>query len=78
MARILAWDQLRSAGRHGSASVDEWIAFVRGRRTWRRALLEQARRCAREVVDDWNVYAAAYDKGAFGQPSAGMKALTRR
>ena len=78
MARVLAWDQLRSAGRHGSATVDEWIAFIGGRRAWRRVLLEQARRCARQVVDDWSIYAAAYDKGAFGQPSTGMKALTRR
>ncbi len=66
MAECLAWAQLRSSGRSGSAIADELIDFTRGAK-WRRQLMEVARHCAAEVETDWQVYCAAYDQGAFAQ-----------
>lgn len=64
MAQCLAWAQLRSSGRGGSADADELIDFAQGRK-WRRQLMEVARHCAAEVDGDWKVFCAAYDAGAF-------------
>ncbi|MGO4390836.1 DUF2252 domain-containing protein [Variovorax sp. M-6] len=64
MAQCLAWAQLRSSGRSGSANADELIDFAQGRK-WRRQLMEVARHCAAEVDGDWKVFCAAYDAGAF-------------
>jgi uncharacterized protein (DUF2252 family) len=64
MAKCLAWAQLRSSGRSGSASADELIDFAQGRK-WRRQLMEIARHCAAQVESDWKLFAAAYDAGAF-------------
>jgi uncharacterized protein (DUF2252 family) len=68
MAQCLAWAQLRSSGREGSATADELIDFAQGRK-WRRQLIEVARHCAAEVESDWKVFAAAYDAGAFAAPA---------
>jgi uncharacterized protein (DUF2252 family) len=64
MGQCLAWAQLRSSGRAGSACADELIEF--GSRTkWRAKLIELARHAAAQVEADWPVYAAAYDDRAF-------------
>lgn len=62
MANVLAWSQLRSSGRKGSACADELIEFGE-KRKWRSRLLEVAQACARGVSDDWQAYARAYDAG---------------
>ncbi|MFI5235983.1 MAG: DUF2252 family protein, partial [Gemmatimonadales bacterium] len=64
MAQTVAWAHLRSGGRQGSAITDEWIAFAeRGAMT--AELLAYARYYASVVQRDWQVFAKAYDRGAF-------------
>jgi uncharacterized protein (DUF2252 family) len=64
MARLLAWAQLRSSGRGGSASADELVDF--GRRTkWRRKLIEASSDCAAQVLRDVQEFNAAFDDGEF-------------
>jgi uncharacterized protein (DUF2252 family) len=63
MAQCVAWAQLRSSGRQGSAIADELIEFGLTRK-WRKGLLHAAHACADQVTKDWAVYAQAYDDGA--------------
>jgi hypothetical protein len=55
MGRLLAWDQLRSTGRQGSAIADELIAFG-GERDLRKGMVDLAVQCTRRVVADWKDY----------------------
>ena len=55
MGEALAWAQLRSASREGSASLDELIAFGRSH-TWREAVLEYARLYAGRTVRHWREF----------------------
>jgi uncharacterized protein (DUF2252 family) len=64
MGETVAWAELRCSGRDGSEIADELIAFGT-RRRWKKDLMAAARECAVQLVDDWNVYAAAYDERAF-------------
>jgi len=64
MGNIVAWAQLRSAGRQGSAIADELIAFGEGKK-WKKQLLDAAQDCAAQVRKDWQTYSKAYDAGAF-------------
>ena len=62
--RMVAWAQLRGAGRDGSAIPDELIDF--GRRTkWKEQLLSASQDCAEQVRRDSMVYDAAWDDGVF-------------
>ena len=64
MAQNLAWAQLRSGGRDGSAIADQLISFgLDGK--WKKPLLEVAELCSAQVVKDWHVYAQAFDDQAF-------------
>jgi uncharacterized protein (DUF2252 family) len=64
MASVTAWSHLRSGGRDGSATIDEWIAFARDPR-WIRGVLAHARRARTQTLKDFAEYSAAYDAGAF-------------
>ena len=64
MGRAVAWAQLRSSGRQGSASADELIDFAEGRK-WREKLLAAAEAMAVRTRQDAATFAAAYDDGAF-------------
>lgn len=64
MGEVVAWAQLRSSGRQGSAIADELIDFA-GRGDWRVRLLEAAEHAASQVEEDWRVFAGAYRDGAF-------------
>jgi uncharacterized protein (DUF2252 family) len=64
MAKLLAWAQLRSAGREGSDIADELIDFGR-RSKWKARVLDASIECAGQVRRDWSTYAAAYDDGAY-------------
>lgn len=64
LARCLAWDQLRSSGRQGSATIDELIAFA-GKRKWKRQVPLAAAAMAAQVKADWTRYSTAYDAGQF-------------
>lgn len=65
LARCLAWAQLRSSGREGSANADALIAFA-GKKKWRRQVAQAGAAMAAQVTADWAGYASAYDAGAFG------------
>jgi len=57
MARLQAWDQLRSSGRQGSANADSLIAF--GQSThWHGPVLDYACHYATQVVADWENFVA--------------------
>jgi uncharacterized protein (DUF2252 family) len=63
MAGIVAWAQLRSSGRAGSATADELVEFGQ-RAKWRRKLLDASSACAGQVLRDAETFNAAYDSGA--------------
>ncbi len=65
MGRLVAWGQLRGAGRQGSADADALIEFGASRKSWEDELLASARACARQTTRDWESYAAAYDAHKF-------------
>lgn len=72
MGRLLAWAQLRSAGRQGSAPADALIDFGQ-RKKWPDRLLDVAQDLALQVRRDAAVFDAAFDAGAFapaGPPGA--------
>jgi uncharacterized protein (DUF2252 family) len=64
MGKLVAWSQLRSSGRQGSATADELIAFGEKAR-WPRQLREAAQESTKQVRRDWKTYCKAYDLGAF-------------
>jgi uncharacterized protein (DUF2252 family) len=66
MGEIVAWAQLRSTGREGSATADELIEFG-ARKEWRENLIGAAQECVAELKKDWKVFAQAYDDGTFAQ-----------
>ena len=63
MGRLVAWAQLRSAGREGSAIADALIAFGL-RKKWKEKLLVASRSCAAQVRKDAATFNRAYDSGA--------------
>jgi uncharacterized protein (DUF2252 family) len=64
LGRLLAWAQLRSAGREGSAIADELMDFGR-RRKWKAALLLASKDSAAQVLSDATTFNRAWDDGAF-------------
>jgi len=64
MGQIVAWGQLRSSGRQGSANADELIDFAT-RPKWQGKLLATSRECAQRVEQDATTFAHAYDDGVF-------------
>jgi len=60
MGSVVAWAHLRSSGRQGSASADQWIAFGADTNNWRAPLLEYAQFYAQRVVEDWETFSAAF------------------
>ncbi len=64
MGRLLAWAQLRSAGRQGSAPADALIDFGL-RKKWPDRLMDIAQDLAQQVRRDAVVFDAAFDAGAF-------------
>jgi len=58
MGQILAWAQLRSSGRQGSANADELITFMQERK-WKTTLLNLATETAEAVEKDWEEYCAS-------------------
>ncbi len=64
MAILTASAQLRSAGRQGSAVVDELIGFGYNSH-WHDALLNHAKAYAKQVKKDYKQYLSDYKKGAF-------------
>ncbi|MGJ7609567.1 MULTISPECIES: DUF2252 domain-containing protein [unclassified Variovorax] len=63
MGQLVAWAQLRSAGRQGSAVADVLVDYGGSAKSWRNDLLEAAHECAAQVEKDWKAYSAAFDAG---------------
>ncbi|MCX6068844.1 MAG: DUF2252 family protein, partial [Chloroflexi bacterium] len=63
MAQLLAWGELRSAGRSGSAIADELIDFG-GKAALKASLLNYAAQYAKQVQKDYGLFISAYDDGA--------------
>ncbi|WP_076591474.1 DUF2252 domain-containing protein [Herminiimonas arsenitoxidans] len=72
MGECVAWAQLRSSGREGSAIADTLIDFS-GRKKWRNNLLSICHELADQVQDDWRTYCEAYDAGLFGPGEDSLK-----
>lgn len=64
LGQLVAWAQLRSSGRKGSAMADELIEFG-AKHKWRGRLLALAEHCAAQLDKDWQTYCEAFDDGAF-------------
>ncbi|HMA35678.1 MAG TPA: DUF2252 family protein [Chloroflexia bacterium] len=62
LGAILAWDQVRSSGRQGSAPTDDLIAFARAPQ-WHAALRDYATSYRERVERDYATFCAAYDAG---------------
>jgi len=60
MGELVAWAQLRSGGRQGSATADEWLAFGAAADSWRAPLLDYAQAYAQQVRQDWQDFSAGY------------------
>ena len=57
MGQVVAWSHLRSGGRQGSATADQWIDFS-AENAWVGAILEFATEYSRQVERDWREFAA--------------------
>jgi uncharacterized protein (DUF2252 family) len=68
MAQVVAWGQLRAAGRRGASSVDELSAFGLEVAAWCDPLLALAQEARIRTEADWQTFSLAYDAGAFGEP----------
>lgn len=68
MAQVLAWDELRSSGRQGSATTDELIEFGKSA-SWAQPLLAYARDYAGIVRRDWKEFSRAFDDGGVSDKS---------
>jgi uncharacterized protein (DUF2252 family) len=55
MGRILAWDQLRAAGRSGSANADTLIRFAQAD-DWSTEMLATASEMSRATVQQWEIF----------------------
>lgn len=60
LGRLVAWSQLRSSGRDGSASADEWIDFGK-REKWKGRLLDASLDFASRTERDHAEFSAAFD-----------------
>lgn len=68
LGEIVAWDQLRSSGRQGSAIADTLIAF--GSDTaWHKPLLDYAHSYSEQVKADYATFCATFDKAEFAPAS---------
>jgi len=68
MGQLIAWAQLRSAGRQGSAAADALVDFGGSAKSWGGDLLAAAHACAAQVRSDWKDYCEAFDAGAMALP----------
>lgn len=60
MAGVVAWGQLRSSGRQGSAIADDLIAFAQDAASWHPLVLDYARSYAFQVEADYQIFEAAW------------------
>jgi hypothetical protein len=58
MGTLLAWDQLRAAGRGGAANADALIDFAKGE-AWTPAILDVAEAMTKTTQQQWEVFRSA-------------------
>ena len=68
--RLLAYAQLRSAGRQHAANADSLMAYG-AKIKWRDSLAQAAMLCAERSGADWSEFCASFDAGAFRLGSSG-------
>jgi uncharacterized protein (DUF2252 family) len=62
MGKLVAWGHLRSGGRQGSATIDTLMTFA-SQATWHKPLLDYAISYSAQVVQDWQRFREAYERG---------------
>lgn len=62
MGQLVAWGQLRSGGLQGSATLDTLMGFAH-QPGWQQPLLAYALRYSAHVVQEWQQFCEAFDKG---------------
>jgi uncharacterized protein (DUF2252 family) len=67
LAQVVAWGELRSAGRQGADDAHDLISFA-SKSKWQNLLLAYAHHYAQTVKQDYAEFCQAYDKGLFGLP----------
>jgi uncharacterized protein (DUF2252 family) len=65
MASILAWNNLRTTGRQGSATADELIAFAANKKTLEKKLMTYATAYSKKIDLYHQEYRTAFKAGAF-------------
>ncbi len=66
IAKVIAWDQLHSAGHNGSATASELMDFAQVSH-WQDVLLKYAQYYATQVEEDYREFRAAFESGFFAQ-----------
>ena len=64
MGHTVAWGQLRSAGRQGSAIADKLMNYAQGKK-WQSQLLASLQDLANQTMLYAATFTSAYDEGAF-------------
>lgn len=72
MARLLAYAQLRSAGRKGSSNADELINFAQQAELWKTQLLKYTYNYAQQVEQDYQSFCKSY-AATMANPSKASK-----
>src|SRR5579859_2995554 len=62
MGEVVAWGEMRSTGRQGSAIADDLIRFGNDNK-WPKAIVTYGKKYASQVADDYRAYCEAYDRG---------------
>lgn len=75
MARLIAYAQLRSAGRKGSSTADELINFAEQAELWKTQLLKYTYNYAQQVEQDYQSFCKSYAEYRTEQKTVLSKAL---
>jgi uncharacterized protein (DUF2252 family) len=62
MGKLVAWGHIRSGGRQGSATTDTLMTYA-AQAAWHKPLLDYAMSYSAQVVQDWQRFCEAYERG---------------
>ena len=63
IAKVIAWGQLRSAGRQGAADANDLMDFAHSSSGWQKELLRYAKHYVVQVNEDYQTFRSAYRHG---------------
>jgi uncharacterized protein (DUF2252 family) len=63
IAKVIAWGQLRSAGRQTAADANDLMDFAQSSSGWQKELLRYARNYVVQVNQDYQAFCSAYKEG---------------